>query len=400
MPFGGKDVLYLLIFKRRHKLMNVTIETLSPIHIGSGIQYQGNAEYLFFEKENVLVVADEAKILDIIGNGNIHIWVGYIEDKDNKKNFIEYLRTRKPGLQPSDIARRIIPLKGGKRPYFTNTLREQIHGGMGVPYIPGSSLKGSIRTALFSDTLIKAYAQNGVPEVKLGSENRFSGKFNINDKPLQKEVFGQDPNSDWLRMLQVGDCYFKAGTHGAFAETLNEKGNQQEYEVKGEVRQLIEYIPAGKTATCAINIPTKHRDLILRKDPQLFRTAVRQLDYAWLCQLIHAHTLRLLREEIAFFQDADLPEAGADLPEFMQDLLKQATAFPENTCLLRLGFGTGYRNMTGDWVKDLVKNDDLYDDIANATRRTPRYNGMPLPKSRKIMFEGDLMGYVKLSFPV
>lgn len=379
-------------------MANIRIETLSPIHVGSGTQYQGNAEYLYFEKEGVVVVAEEAKVLDIIGTENIHIWVGYIEDRENKKNFLEYLRQRKPNIRPEDVSRRIIPLKGNRAPYFTNTLREQIHGGMGVPYLPGSSLKGAIRTALFADNLMRNYKEQGVPESKLGTIHKFSGKFNIQDKILQQDVFGRDPNSDWLRMLQVGDCYFQNGTHAAFAETLNEKGANQRYEIKGEVRQLIEYIPAGKSAELQINIPGIHRDLILRKEPQLFKPAVRQLEYQWLCKLLQQHSLRLLRSEIAFFEEADLPDGAQGLTDFMQELASQAQTFPENVCLLRVGFGTGYRNMTGDWVKDLVHDDGLYDDIATATRRTSRYNGMPLPKSRKMMFDGVLPGYIKLTF--
>lgn len=379
--------------------MKIKLETLSPVHIGSGIQYQGNAEYLYFEKEGKVVVADEAKILDIIDTENIHIWVGYIEDRENKKNFLEYLHQRKPDIRPEDVARRIIPLKGNRAPYFTNTLREQIHGGMGVPYLPGSSLKGAIRTALFADYLMKNYKEQDIPEGKLGTVHKFSGKFNIGDKPLQQEVFGRDPNSDWLRMLQVGDCYFQNGTLAAFAETLNEKGANQRYEIKGDVRQLIEYIPAGKNTEFQINIPEKHRDLILRKEPQLFKSVARQLAAPWLCKLVQAHSLRLLQNEIEFFADADLPNEADQLNDFMQELLDDAKKFEENTCLLRLGFGTGYRNMTGDWVKDLVHDDDLYDDIATATRRNSRYNGMPLPKSRKIMFDGVLPGYVKLTFP-
>jgi hypothetical protein len=105
-----------------------------------------------------------------------------------------------------------------------------------------------------------------------------------------------------------------------------------------------------------------------------------------------------LRNEIAFFEDADLPDDANGLQEFIKEMEADTKNFPQNVCLLRLGFGTGYRNMTGDWVKYLVQDNDLYDDVATATRRTSRYNDMPLPKSRKIMFDGVLPGYVKLSF--
>lgn len=378
--------------------MKVTLETISPVHVGSGIQYQGNAEYLYFDKQATLAVIDESKILDIIGTENIQIWVDYIEGQEHKKSFLEYLQHRKPDIQAQDIARRVIPLRGRQAPYFTNTLREQIHGGIECPYLPGSSIKGAIRTAIFSSLLMRKYQSVGLRDNQLGEKHRYSGKFIIGDKQLQAELFGKNPNSDWLRMLQVGDCYFQPGsTQAAFAETLNERGGDQQYEIKNDVRQLIEYIPAERQAEFQINIPEAQKKLIKKLMPELFASTVNSLDYKWLFSTIHQHSLRLLKNEIEFFEDADLPETSEELPAMMKKTLQQAQQYPENTCILRLGFGTGYRNMTGDWVKDLVLDDDVYDDIATATRRTSRYNAMPLPKSRKVMFDGLFMGYVKLT---
>lgn len=375
--------------------MKIGLELISPVHIGSGVQYQGNAEYIYFADEKVLALVEESKVLDIIGIENIHIWVSYIENREG--SFLDYLRQRQPSLKPEDIAKRLITLKGGQTPYFTNTLREQIHGGFSKPYIPGSSIKGAIRTAIFANTLKNSYKDKELSKQKVGKFDHYKNKFIINDKPLQKEVFGQNPNSDWLRMLQVGDCYFPTQTHATFAETLNERGEQQ-YEIKSEVRQLIEYIPAEVTAEFPLTIPQKQFDQITKALPNLFPPPASQLNYNWLCQTIHKHTLRLLDNEIYFFEDAALPSEAEGLLDFLSDLKRAALAFSDNQCLLRLGFGTGYRNMTGDWVQDLVTDDDLFDDIATSVRRTSRYNGMPLPKSRKIMFDGVMPGFVKLTF--
>lgn len=377
--------------------MKVAIESISPIHIGSGIQYQGNSEYLYFEREKVLVVIDEAKILDIIGVENMHIWIEYIEDRQQKQNFLEYLRQRKPNISPSDVAARIIPLKGGRVPYFSNTLREQIHNGMGLPYIPGSSLKGAIRTALFTDELLRRYEMEGVSERKLGYYDSKENRTIFNDKVLQREIFGRDPNSDWLRLLQVGDCHFGAGsTCAAFSETLNER-NWPNYEIKEEVKQLIEYLPKGSTSEFTLHIPEKLRDLIFKKMRELFNPISYKLNISSLFKIVHRHSLRLLKDEIAFFEEANLPNGKGELLSFLEEIRDEATGYAENECLLRLGFGTGYRNMTGDWVKKLVSDDSLYDEIGAFSRRTTRYNGMPLPKSRKIMFDGEFMGYVKLT---
>jgi CRISPR-associated protein Csm5 len=378
-------------------MINVEINIISKIHVGSGIQYKGNSEYFFFENENKIVIIDESKILSIIGIENVHIWISYIEGKQDNTNFMEYLRKRKPDIIPSDVATRIIPLKGDKVPNFSNTLREQIHSGIGLPYIPGSSIKGAIRTALFSDELLKKYRGKGIPEAKLGFYDQRQSRTNFNDRPLQREIFGIDPNSDWLRLLQVGDCYFKAGeTHAAFSETLNER-NWPKYEIKEEVRQLIEYLPKGSKSEFALNIPEKHRDLIFNKRPDLFNPMSYSLSISSLFKTVHQHSLRLLNSEIDFFEGTDLPKSKSELLAFLEELRDEAARYKDNECLLRLGFGTGYRNMTGDWVKELITDDYLYDDIAAFSRRTARYNGMPLPKSRKIMFDGEFMGYVKLT---
>ena len=52
-------------------MRTVQIETLSPVHVGSGVELQSNFEYLYFADENCLVVIDDAKVLDILGEDNL-----------------------------------------------------------------------------------------------------------------------------------------------------------------------------------------------------------------------------------------------------------------------------------------------------------------------------------------
>lgn len=370
--------------------MNITIKTLTPVHIGSGIEYSGNAGYLYFEQERTVALIDEAKILDIIGVENLHIWINFIEHRAD--NFLSYLRQLRPQLKPEEVSLRIMPLKGNLTPMFSNTLREHIHGGLGRPYLPGSSLKGAIRTAVLADRLMGLFRDNGIT-----SEYLINKQSRIKDTVLQQKIFGNDPNSDWFRMLQVGDCYFPEGcTHTAFAETLNNT-SKTIFGIKKEVRQFIEYLPSGLESDCTITIPQKHLELIQSTMPNLFKIHEKQLDLNQLLGLVHVHSLRLLKNEIRFFEDAELPEENEALMEFLQEMEIKARSFQPNEYLVRLGFGTGYRNMTGDWVADLVLDDNCYDDIATATRRTNRYNNMPLPKSRKLMFDDVFMGYIKIT---
>jgi len=77
------------------------------------------------------------------------------------------------------------------------TIREQIKDCYHRPYIPGSSLKGAIRTAL-----AWAMLKDGVIRLEKGV---------IGDNPrnaakeLMKKLFGADPNHDLLRAMHVFD---------------------------------------------------------------------------------------------------------------------------------------------------------------------------------------------------
>ena len=74
-----------------------------------------------------------------------------------------------------------------------------------------------------------------------------------------------------------------------------------------------------------------------------------------------------------------------------------------NQCVIRVGFGTGYLNMTGGWTQEQWRHIPGVDyqkemnDLAEGVRRNSRYNGMALPKSRKMALCGVPLGYLKLT---
>jgi CRISPR type III-A-associated RAMP protein Csm5 len=366
--------------------MNIQLETITPLHIGSGVQMMGNAEYVYFSDTKELVLVDEAKVLDLIGVDQIQIWVNLVEQ--GKEDFLQYLKQRKPNLRPSDIAKRILPLRGNIRPERQNSLREQLHNGMGIPYLPGSSLKGAIRTAVFGSEVLRF---GRVAESDLFNGNR------CNHNSLNSRIFGPNPNVDWFRMLQVGDTYFKVGTRATFANTLNRQGRNADYEYKNEVKQLIEFIPSGSVAEVPIQVTSKHLEQILRLHPNYFKPTARNFNLPSLFEVIHKHTLRSLKREIDYFKEKDILDAE-EWVENLNDINNRAKSFTSKECLIRVGFGTGYLSMTGDWLDEMVQG-ELYDRVGNAARRNAKYSDFDMPKSRKMLFQGTPLGYIKLTMP-
>jgi len=182
-------------------MQKVTCETVSPVHIGSGLNLQRQIEFL--AEGNEIALVDDKKVLSTIGSENIDKWVHIIE---RREKLLEYLKTRKPGLTLNDVARRILRINGsiGNIQY----LREQLHNGMGLAMIPGSSLKGAIRTALLNNWLKQHTRLWG--KDKLGFYKK--GKFEFQDNKVVEACFGKDPNHDLLRFLQIGDLHFQGNT--------------------------------------------------------------------------------------------------------------------------------------------------------------------------------------------
>jgi CRISPR type III-A-associated RAMP protein Csm5 len=188
-------------------MQNIEIETLTPVHIGSGIELQSNFEYLHFAAGNCLVLIDEKKVLDIIGEDRINQWVACIEKKES---LFALIRQRKPDLTPEDVAQRIIPLST-KGIVEQKTVREQLHSGNEQALMPGSSLKGALRTAIWA-YLIRQNDKKVAKGDTLG-KTRYDNRaqqdvIDYKDATLMREFMGKDPNEDIMRLLQVGDATF------------------------------------------------------------------------------------------------------------------------------------------------------------------------------------------------
>ena len=77
-------------------------------------------------------------------------------------------------------------------------LREQLKDLYNRPYLPGSSLKGALRTSL---AWYGWQARKLQPDRLMLDEKR--AKFA--SRRYEQELFGRDPNHDLLRALQVSD---------------------------------------------------------------------------------------------------------------------------------------------------------------------------------------------------
>jgi len=376
-------------------MSTVTIKTLTPVHVGSGRKLTKNIDFVFFSNlhNKPLAILDEEKIYQIVTDKHFEVWVNNIENP--KQELLPFLQRIKPDLKPADIAYRITSVKGSLNE--KTQVHEHIYNGLMKPYIPGSSLKGAIRTALFAQLAIneKDKIKSKINPSQFQDKDAMSYLFSSN---VQGEVDNRDiQNKDFLRFLYAGDAEFK-DTQVIKVCTYNLRG--QDWEERSNLSQWTECIPAYSTAQTRIQLnmfahkSSKMQEIIKNYIGKHHTCITSEQN---LCKMINEHTKTLLEleKENRFIQYED---ELSDYREQIKELLEEAKQCKPNQCILRMGKHTGFNFITGGW-QERVFDTELYSEFKLKARRDEqRYTKFPLPKTRRFTPDGQPLGFVKLTF--
>jgi CRISPR type III-A-associated RAMP protein Csm5 len=367
-------------------MSNIKIETLTPVHVGSGNLLYNNTDFVTerVDDESCLIVISEEKIWKILGEQHLDNW---LETIAQRKDLIDFLKTYSSNLKPEDYAKRQILLFS--RVNSNETLKEAIHNGMGLPYIPGSSIKGAIRTAVLASLANKI--QN--KESKIQRFDR--GRTKILAVDIEKELFGNDPNSDVFRFIQIGDAYFeKESEIATHLVNLNIRGGNNNLMDRSK-SQLVEAIGMEVESSLQLKIAKQYYDFVKNKFPQVGDLPV--LSISDLFGLINEHTRKLVKEEIEEWAAISKDKTGGDdYVEEMKTILQKINACTEGkSCVLRIGHASGWRFITGAWAESLSNFEDV---VVPASRPNNRnYEDYNFPKTRRLDEDSYILGFVKLT---
>ena len=358
-------------------MSNIKIETLWPVHIGNGMfLLQGN-DFIFTKNQSgdsVIDVLSEEKIGKIVGTSptSISQWVKAI----NENEADDFIKSRLKGLSFREYAKRRIH-NYAAIPKRHTTLKECVHDGQGRPYIPGSSIKGAIRTAVMA---------------KMARErilNDLEGTDLIEDKEkvlslMEKRILGETIAQDVFRHLSTGDIYFNRGVEIAVTQ-INLNIREQDSLLDYKKQQIVEVISAEQCSNFRINARNEFFE----------RLKIKGMN--GLFQLINEHTKRLVKEDIHFWTEG---EGGdyMDQDDYLENLrwiLDDISECGPNECILRLGQAIGWRFITGAWTEHI----DCFDELVVPKSRPKNYiySQYPFPKSRRIDDQSGLFGFVKLT---
>ncbi len=173
-----------------YKLFDVKVTTLTPLHIGSGRDLLLDYDYAVYDRRTWRI--NEDALLDAQDLDDPAL-AGQLAQTPPR----QLLRDEDFFWPDNSLFRYVI--KGRPRSQQTGAqLREQLKDVYDRPYLPGSSFKGALRTAL---------AWHGFSALKMQPDQRqlVSRSPKWAAQRIEQEIFGKNPNHDLLRALHVGD---------------------------------------------------------------------------------------------------------------------------------------------------------------------------------------------------
>lgn len=352
-----------------NKNYTVGIEIISPVHIGAGSERNWVRGIDFIHDRN---------------KGRVY--------RLNLKNLYEKIPTEKLSLnflQPNEgNLKKLIRSHGVKLEDVSSEIFESFlqpsqeikthikDGKTGKPYIPGSSIKGALRSVLFNH-------------------------FRMNNEQTNEDVFGSiKDGTDFMRFIRLGDAYFNetmlmhtkifnlyndnSKWTGGWKHSFNNNGTNGQFNERGFVttyEALGNFEKSSFRIGFAEGLFSSKKSFGGRQKDQLIFNGIVEL-----FAIINNHTGQYLEKERTFFKQyqTDLSDKILDNIDYLLGLLVR---FPQ-CCLLKLGAGSGFHSITGDW-----RFNDHLNTVLNPDWENLRYNSASKSKeptrykSRKFVFE-------------
>ena len=379
---------------------NYQLEILTPVHIGSGETlshidgYYTNGQWYYIDLERVLThpSADPNALTSEMG----------------RRDFRWERHLRQRNIDPAEVS--VYSLSCPQSPEEVE-IREAIKGIHDQPLIPGSTLKGAIRTALLGEILsvsdkVHEKSRDYLNEL-IERGPRGNPRTEQPARRIETFAFGRDPNRDLFRALQVSDT---APLKGEALEigmvwtmTLNQNNELVQKIDRGrEYKNFVQHIRTQQRLTFTLKID----DLLFREreKQRLSFNNLQQQTLQDIAEVCRSAVDQLIRDEQDFFNYYRLPE----IANIYDKLLNLNDTVPEGAFLLQIGWGTGYNantvtNLFTDDEESSVDWMDLRERFRLGESRSRRgvYDEREFPKTRRILYRGQNplapLGWVKIS---
>lgn len=349
----------------------IELEVITPLSVGAGNDNEWVKGLDFVQKEGKVYVIDMQKVaaagVDVEALTALFL-------KSDDSGISQLL-----GNKIDELSRYVFDLPAKTDNNIKTFLRSQFYD---KPLVAGSSIKGSIRSALFN--------------------------FLRTNEQKNEEVFGtMKDGSDFMRFIRIGDVempstvlvntklfnlrkegeewlggwkLFMNKTTGSY----NPVGFNTLYECVAPGNKGLGNITLAANAFCLLEKYGQSRMPYSDKKRNLINDPIKHL-----FQIVNGVTKDYLLKEKAFFQKYDA-ERSDEMLRCIDSLLSMIPA-DGSSCLMKMSAGVGFHSITGDWQYDDYDKTKLWTD--------GRHAGKKKYKSRKIAEYNhrlQQMGFVRL----
>jgi len=368
------------------------VEILTPLHIGTGNSLKYDYDYLI-ENGKVLVVDQHSLLQQLMTQD--------FETLKESTATITKLSELKPilGTLEQGAAYQLAPFSKASSLPKGIEIRAQIKDAFFRPYLPGSSIKGAIRTALLAEMIkekglvaIKKFLPEEVKNEKGKKDEERKKKASLPAKSAASKLVNyffsgehvppnKVPNFDFLRAFHISDALFETHHLGItdvrwlnidswgdsskpkwknMSSSRNDESSKRNKPFKDWQQASGIFAESLLPATTGLLTWQVDEFLLNDKKAQQVLNWPKLLDFSTferLRDLLNAHAKERLLEEKAFFDEYGVREASVQCQKLLQHLGEESEA-----CYLQVGWGNGWRGMTGDWMDEAIEKDmrDLY----------------------------------------
>lgn len=173
----------------------VTLTADGTVHIGNGMKY-GKNDYFVVGKK--IAVLDTRRFIRKLNEAQLALYRDYLAEGNSRKGLQDLLNKHSDLLHIAESCvtyetdTRLAKRRNGDYQYLD--VAEFVKDAYGCPYVPGSSTKGMLRTAIMTRAI-------------LNDQDRFSKLYdpNAGSKAVEQAIFGQDPQNNLMRFVSVSD---------------------------------------------------------------------------------------------------------------------------------------------------------------------------------------------------
>ncbi|MED4885158.1 type III-A CRISPR-associated RAMP protein Csm5 [Bacillus smithii] len=369
--------------------LKIYLQTITPLHIGNGETFSPYNDYVFDEKSGTIYFLDQQKVENAFNalENSEEVIDDFVERVMASKNTSDTYPLKKffenHGIHYKELARVAVHTRADVK---SEVIQQLIKSGA-RPYIPGSSIKGAIRTALL-------YVHR--KEDGYSIDDALLDLFGNKDK---KQFHKKSPNgedlfcafgNDILKYLHVSDTDLLSPSEIEIVKTFRFDLRKK----AATVPITKEVIPENKTLSFRLQCKANKKFHNLN---ERFSYLYAQNDFRGeysILYMVNIFTKEILEKELSVLKETNIPELQQITKQY-ENLYKAAQQFEKerNGAVLRLGSGKTFFDQT---INSLFSDHDL----KKLRKRLNLDSYEPFPKTRAVIENVNLyesvLGWVYL----